>query len=183
MRHRVWNATTLLIICLGFALVCAFVGVRLIGLTPYTVLSGSMEPTYPVGSLIYVRDAAPNEVAVGEAIAFRLPSGTLVTHQVYEIDTDAQVFRTQGIANQGDGGTVLHDAKPVTFSQLVGKPVASIPLLGYVNAFLTSPPGIFVTIAVLGVLIGTSLLIDRPRIVRSLALDQPHEQGQQRQDR
>lgn len=183
MRHRVWNTTTLLALFIGFALVCAFLGVRLFGLTPYAVISGSMEPAYPVGSLIYVRDASPSDVTVGEAIAFRLPSGTLVAHQVYEIDTDAQVFRTQGIANRSDGGTVLHDAKPVAFDQLVGKPVASVPLLGYVNAFLTSPPGIFMIVVVLGVLIGTSFLFDRPRIARDSAPDVPLRDGEQSRDR
>ena len=80
-------------------LLVAFAGVRLVGLTPYAVLSGSMEPEYPVGSLVYVKAVDPLDVEVGYAITFSLPSGTLVTHQVYQIDAESRAFRTQGIAN------------------------------------------------------------------------------------
>lgn len=50
------------------ALSIAFAGVRLVGLTPFAVLSASMEPQYPVGSLIYVQDAvsaSPSSRALG----------------------------------------------------------------------------------------------------------------------
>ena len=76
-------------------LLVAFAGVRLVGLTPYAVLSGSMEPEYPVGSLVYVKAVDPLDVEVGDAITFSLPSGTLVTHQVYQIDAESRAFRTQ----------------------------------------------------------------------------------------
>ena len=52
-------------------LICAIllVGVRIVGLTPYAVLSGSMEPTYHVGSLIYVQKIDPAEITVGMPMA------------------------------------------------------------------------------------------------------------------
>lgn len=161
MLQRTWNALTFVVIGIGLALVVAFAGVRIAGLTPYAVLSGSMEPRYPVGSLIYVQGAKPSDVAVGDAITFRLESGTLVTHETYEIDEVERVFRTQGIANLNADGSQTHDAAPVPFEALVGKPVAVVPLLGYANAALTSPPGIFMIIAALGVFIGVSLIIGR----------------------
>ena len=40
---------TSLLIAAAAVLLVAFAGVRLVGLTPYAVLSGSMEPEYPVG--------------------------------------------------------------------------------------------------------------------------------------
>ncbi len=132
-----------IVLVIAIAAIVAFAGVRLVGLTPYAVLSGSMEPQYPTGSLIYVDAADPADVSVGDAITFELESGTLVTHQVYEIDAEAQEFRTQGIANIGSDGAIVHDALPVPFARLVGKPVLCIPYLGYANAFLTSTPGFF----------------------------------------
>lgn len=51
----------------------------------------------------------------------------------------------------------MHDAEPVSFSQVIGVPVACIPLLGYVNAFVTSPAGAFVVIAVAVVAIALSV--------------------------
>ena len=64
MLVRIWNAVLAVLLALVAALVIAFAGVRLIGLTPYAVLSGSMEPELPVGSLIYVRAVDPSEVVV-----------------------------------------------------------------------------------------------------------------------
>lgn len=101
---RFCSIVTGVVLVLAALMLVAFVGVRLFGLTPYAVLSGSMEPEYPTGSLIYVRDVDPADVAVGDAITFELESGILVTHEVYEIDSDARAFRTQGIANIDAGG-------------------------------------------------------------------------------
>lgn len=163
MLHRIWNTFGIIVIGIGLALVVAFVGVRAVGLTPYAVLSGSMEPRYLTGSLIYVQHATPADVTAGDAITFRLDSGTLVTHEVYDVDEARQQFLTQGIANKNADGSTLHDAAPVPFTALVGKPVAALPLLGYVNVACTTPPGIFVIIAALGVFIGTSLIIGRAK--------------------
>lgn len=151
--QRVCHVLTAAVAVGAAALLVAFVGVRLIGLTPYAVLSGSMEPVYPVGSLLYVQDARPADVEVGDAITFALDSGTLVTHEVYQIDAKAQQFYTQGIANINPDGSVVHDAAPVAFDRVVGVPVACIPQLGYLNAFLTGPAGVFAVVAVFGVVI------------------------------
>lgn len=104
VTKRFCSIVTGVVLVLAALMLVAFAGVRLFGLTPYAVLSGSMEPEYPTGSLIYVRDVDPADVAVGDAITFELESGTLVTHEVYEIDSDARAFRTQGIANIDAGG-------------------------------------------------------------------------------
>lgn len=126
----------------------------------FSVLSGSMEPELPVGSLIYVKPVDPTEVHVGEAITFRLGSGTLVTHEVYEIDASAREFKTHGIANVDAQGNISPDAAPVPWSSLVGSVVACVPLLGYVNVFVTQPPGIFVVIAGVAVVIGVSIVLE-----------------------
>ena len=121
---RFCSIVTGVVLVLAALMLVAFVGVRLFGLTPYAVLSGSMEPEYPTGSLIYVRDVDPADVAVGDAITFELESGTLVTHEVYEIDSDARAFRTQGIANI-DAGGIVHDALPVPFERVIGARLSS----------------------------------------------------------
>ena len=136
------------IIVILLLLVVAFAGVRLVGLTPYAVLSGSMEPQFPVGSLIYVRDADPASIQPGDAVTFAKSSGVIATHQAYEVDTEQQLIRTQGIANKNGDGTIMQDAEPVPFSNVIGVPVACIPLLGYVNTFVTSAPGMIVVAAV-----------------------------------
>lgn len=119
-----------------------------------------MEPDLPVGSLIYVKPVDPTEVHVGDAITFRLESGTLVTHEVYEIDAEAREFRTHGIANVDSQGNISPDAAAVPWSSLVGSVVACVPLLGYVNVFVTRPPGVFMVIAGVAVVIGVSIVIE-----------------------
>jgi signal peptidase len=113
-------------------------GVRLFGLTPYAVLSGSMEPTYHVGSVIYVTDVDPTELDVGDPITYRLSDGTLVTHRIDRVlgeGTPGLSFLTKGDANEGADGTAISAAA------IVGKPVFSVPLLGYVSAFVQRPGG------------------------------------------
>ena len=50
---RIINIVTTIVIIITVLLVVMLAAVRIVGLTPYTVLSGSMEPTYHVGSIIY----------------------------------------------------------------------------------------------------------------------------------
>lgn len=95
------------------ALSIAFAGVRLVGLTPFAVLSASLEPQYPVGSLIYVQDVDPADIQPGDAVTFENGAGQVATHQAYEVDADAQLIRTQGINNKAADGSLLHDAEPV----------------------------------------------------------------------
>lgn len=89
MVARIWNAVLAVLVALAAFLAIAFAGVRLVGLTPYAVLTGSMEPELPVGSLVYIRDVDPSDVKPGDAITFELESGTLVTHEVFEVDSQA----------------------------------------------------------------------------------------------
>lgn len=65
--QRVWNAATTVLVVLVVILALLLVGVRLVGFRPMCVLSGSMEPTYHTGSLIYVRPCAPEDVQVGRS--------------------------------------------------------------------------------------------------------------------
>ena len=56
---------------------------NLLGYQIYEVVSGSMEPEIPVGSVIYVKAAAPEEIGEGEIIAF-MRNSSVITHRVEE---------------------------------------------------------------------------------------------------
>ncbi len=121
-------------------LVCLLHGPRLFGLTPYCVLSGSMQSVYPTGSLIYVEDVLPEKLEVGDVITFRLSGGTVVTHRIIERipeenNPDVIRFRTKGDENTIADGTL------VAYSDVIGKPLFGIPLLGYFAAYLATPWG------------------------------------------
>ncbi|WP_084255114.1 signal peptidase I [Nocardioides sp. J54] len=109
---------------------------RIAGGTPYTVLTGSMEPDLPPGTLVVVRSVDPEEVALGDVITFQLESGepTVATHRVVAVGTrldGEQVFTTQGDAN----GTP--DRNPVRAVQVQGRLWYSVPYLGHLNSVLT----------------------------------------------
>ena len=73
---KVWNIFTTVIVVLVVIFAVLLVGVRLFGVQVYSVISGSMEPEYPVGSLIYVKDVDPTEIEVNDVITYVLPSET-----------------------------------------------------------------------------------------------------------
>ncbi len=158
MGKKIWNVTVTLLLVAAFALAVAFAGVRLVGLTPFTVTSGSMEPLYPVGSIVYVKKVTPSEIAVGDAITFHLSGGAIATHQVWAIEGES--FRTQGIANRTPEGAIQHDAAPVPFDDLIGKPVACIPGLGYLYTAIRTPVGLCVLVFLAAGTCLISLLVD-----------------------
>ena len=149
---KLWNMITTVLVALVVILAILLVGVRLIGLTPYVVLSGSMEPTYHTGSLIYVKKVDPFKIKAQTPITFMMDEDTVATHRVVEVvpdDTDPSVvrFRTKGDANDAADGALVH------YRNVIGKPVFSIPYLGYVSNYITNPPGMYIAFTVLGVII------------------------------
>ncbi len=93
-----------------YALVGVSVAVLLVlGVGPHTgryrtltVLSGSMAPTIPTGSLIVVVPAALADLRSGQILTYQTPSdGRVVTHRIVELlEAGAQpVIRTKGDAN------------------------------------------------------------------------------------
>lgn len=145
--------TTVLLVILILAAAVLFLP-KFVGMTPLAVLSGSMEPTYHVGSLIYVKDADPEEVQVGEPITFKISDDTMVTHRVVAIDTDARTFQTKGDANDNvDGGAVAYE-------NLVGKPVFTIPYMGYLAVYANTTTGMIITVTIILVILILTFLPD-----------------------
>lgn len=104
----------------------------LTGSTPLAVLSPSMEPTLPVGTLVVVQPSSPESVRLGDVITYQLKPGepTLVTHRVVEVRSMSNgeyEFLTKGDANGAVDPTV------VTEAQLKGKAWYSVPLVGFVS--------------------------------------------------
>ena len=76
---------------------------QLAGFHLFSVESGSMTPTYPVNSLVIVREVEPQMIEVGDVITFVAnEDGMLVTHRVISVDPSDKTFRTRGDANNVD---------------------------------------------------------------------------------
>lgn len=158
---RLVHAVDTLFVVAAVALAVALLLPRLFGYTPYAVLSGSMEPELPVGSMVYVHETDPATLHPGDVVTFYRSDGAVVTHQVYEVDADACTIGTQGIANKDADGSLVHDAQATPFSGVIGIAAFCIPYLGYVEAFCTTPSGLLAIIAVLALLAVASLLLGK----------------------
>lgn len=152
---KIWDTVTTVLVVLVVIFAVFLMGSRLAGLQVYHVISPSMEPTYSVGDLLYVKTVDPDSVKVGDPITFVLNEDLVVaTHRVVAVDRTNRQFTTKGDANEHE------DAAPVHFNNLVGVPVFSVPLLGYVSAYIQSPPGTYVALAFGVVVLGAVFLPD-----------------------
>ena len=149
--------TIMVVVALVFAFFIS--AIRIFGVQVFGVLTGSMEPTYPTGSLIYVSDVDTNDLRVNDVITFSLSPGVIATHRIVEVVPDennpSQVsFRTKGDANN------VVDQSLVSPRNVIGKVVFSVPQLGYIASYIQSPPGIYVAIAVSTLMIAFALIPD-----------------------
>lgn len=105
------------------------------GSTPMTVLTSSMEPTYPPGTLVIVKPIDEQDIRVGDPITYQIESGkeAVVTHRVIAVTSSTDGTRT--FTTQGDNNDVA-DAAPVLPVQVRGKVWYSVPWIGYVNLFV-----------------------------------------------
>lgn len=137
---KVFDVISTIVVVLIVIMAILLVGVRLFGLQVFTVISGSMEPDYPVGALIYVKEIDPYDVEPRQVITYALPNGTPSTHRVVRVDAENQLFYTKGDANDTEDGAVH-------FENLIGTPVFVIPYLGFIAYFIQHPPGTYIAIA------------------------------------
>ncbi len=99
---------------------------------PLTVLTSSMEPTLPPGTLVVDRTADPAEIRIGDVVTYQPQSGNpmVITHRVIAITHSAGgelSFTVQGDNNSAP------DAAPVRPVQIQGRVWYSVPWIGWVN--------------------------------------------------
>lgn len=147
---------------------------RIAGATPYTVLTGSMRPTYPEGTLVVVKPVDEAEIHTGDVITYQVESGkaTVVTHRVVGVATTLTGetrFTTRGDAND------VSDQDSVRPVQVRGEVWYAIPYLGHGNDWLAGKERQMAVYAVAALLLGyaafmlTSALRDRRRERRGAA--------------
>lgn len=142
---------------LGVMLLVAGLGVILVvvpkatGSTPLSVLTSSMEPTLPPGTLVVVRPEDPSRIRVGDIATYQLASGRpeVVTHRVRAVTTTStgeRLFTFRGDAND------VADA-PVAAIQLRGVAWYSVPLLGRANTLVNGHDRPWIMPGIAGVLL------------------------------
>lgn len=144
------TATVMVVLAMIFAFLIA--GIRIFGVQVFGVLTGSMEPAYPTGSLIYVKKVDTEDLRVNDVITFSISPNVIATHRIVEIVPDEANpaivrYRTKGDANNDV------DASLVSANNIIGKAMFSIPRMGYFASYIQQPPGIYVAILVCGLMI------------------------------
>ena len=131
-----------------YLMVALAVGITLLpfalGYKPVIVLSGSMEPQYPVGSIIYYKNTDFDNINIGDAITFKLGGGALATHRVIQKDSENKLFITKGDNNQSV------DVQPVAAAAVVGRiGKIVIPYGGFIGNYIKEIPVIMTIGAIL----------------------------------
>lgn len=137
MLIRIYKAVqTLLLIAVVTIIAALFSVIVFLDMNPYVIVSGSMEPELPVGSLCFI-DCQQKEPETGDIISYKA-GDSVITHRVIEVTDEGYV--TKGDANNSkDPGIVKQ-------KQVFGTCVFSIPKAGYAVMFFRSLKGIVLTI-------------------------------------
>lgn len=147
------SAAGLVVVVLGLSVVIPRIG----GGTSYTILTGSMRPTMPPGTLVVVRPVKPGEIKVGDVVTYQERSGQpdVVTHRVQSVRVTLDgtySFVTKGDANDSA------DLKPVIPEQIRGVRWYSVRDIGYPSIWVDQDIRQVVVMGAVALLIGYSAM-------------------------
>ncbi|HEX8119851.1 MAG TPA: signal peptidase I [Solirubrobacteraceae bacterium] len=142
-------ATTFALWC-AIGVVCGLaalvVAPRAVGVTPFTILTGSMRPAMAPGDVVLSESVAPLDVRPGDVVTFHDPSrgGELVTHRVRSMRRTGPLVRfvTKGDAND------VPERWSVAADGRIGRATVSVPKVGHVLHFASSRDGKLALIAI-----------------------------------
>lgn len=176
-QRRIDVLITVLLILV--VLLCLFVTVQVVsqgyvnvaGYSLFRVVTGSMEPTIPVGALLVSQQVDMQAVEVGDIICFRAQEtaifGRMMTHRVMEVYPAADggvQFVTKGDANLSLDGYLL------TQTNFVGEVIwytGEDSVLSSIFSFFTNKVGFLACVVFPCLLLAGLILRDSVRNIRS----------------
>ena len=109
---------------------------QITGLGVHDIVSGSMEPEIPVGSIVYSETVRFEDLKVSDVVVFQVQGAdTAITHRIVHVDTRNRQLITKGDAN------AVEDLRPVDAADVLGVVRFHIPYLGYAAPVISSPAG------------------------------------------
>ncbi len=125
----------------------------------FTVVSGSMKPTYDIGDVLISKEIDASKIKVGDTISYLGRAGSfrdkVITHKVVGIEKDENgkyVFRTKGTANLVEDPLVYQD-------QLYGVVVYKVKLLSLIYKIVSTKYGMLIFVIIpLFYVIGSEIL-------------------------
>lgn len=135
MKKVVFISARVLLYALYFLVIVIGLAVAILlmcGMKLYCVETGSMEPNYPIGSMVVVKPVWFDQLKEGDVITYVVSDNTVVTHRLIGIDTEHGLLTTKGDNN------VVTDASPVSYNNVIGRVEFCVPGFGYVFLFLST---------------------------------------------
>ena len=141
-------ALLLAVVALGAILI---VIPKIAGATPLTVLTNSMEPGLPPGTLIIVKPVDPDDIQIGDVVTYQIQSGKpgVITHRVIGIDALGAEKR---FIFQGDNNGAP-DTELVRAVQIQGRLWYSVPYAGFVNSAVNGEDKSWIVYVIAGLLL------------------------------
>lgn len=175
MGRKILNILTTILLIVMIAVVVMIFAARLSGKSPsvfgyhvFRVSSGSMTPTLEIGDVILVKECSPEDIHLGDIVTYNGTEGEfrgkMITHRVAkepELRDGVYYYRTKG-----DREGAMIDPE-ISFDQVEGKYVNTLPFIDKLYSFFLSSYGLFVFILVIVVLFGyeiISLIVSYKRI-------------------
>ncbi len=114
----------------------------------FNVVSGSMEPKYKIGDVLFSKEVDPSKIKVGDTISYYGTKGQVkdkvITHQVISIEKDLDgkyLFHTQGLSS------VVEDPI-VSEEQVYGVVVYKSVVLSWLYKIISSKAGFYFLIII-----------------------------------
>lgn len=155
VMRKIWNIFQSCEALAAVVIALIIVAPMTLGIKPYVVISGSMEPVIHTGAMAFVDTKAnAKSLKKGDIVTFKLGENKIVTHRIYRENSDGTV-RTKGDANK----TI--DLADISRSQIIGKEKYSIPFLGRLVLTLRSRSGIIAVATIVACNVIISLMIGK----------------------
>ena len=130
----------LLVVCFTIGVILMFGILPKFGIQTYEVVSGSMEPKIPMGSVVFL-NTHDRDFDVGDVVAYHvdIPEYDPILHRIYAPGDKPGTWKMKGDANEGIdfGGS---DRENISESDMIGTVIFHLPLLGAVMWFLSLFP-------------------------------------------
>lgn len=156
---RAVQAALALIAAFVLILGCLVILPQPFGYSTYAVMSPSMAPSVPLGSLAVINEhVGADEIEAGDVVAFKQGEAdeSVCVHRAESIDGKGGLIETKGDAND------TPDLRLVPFEDVTGKVCATVPLAGFAIKWLESHRAAFLGVAAALILASASLSLASP---------------------
>ena len=146
----VYRAASLLLV----AAAAVVLALLIFNIRPYAVVTGSMEPVIPQGSVCFAdQRAAFGDIQEGDIIIFRLGS-LLVTHRAVRVDET-------GVTTKGDANNTEDTSGKLTEENYIGKVIFWVPSVGRFLMYARTVTGRIAVIGGFALFFAAGFLYDR----------------------